>query len=152
AEIRRQLALEAASVGWPALHARLARIDAVSAARLPPNDAQRIQRALEVHALTGVPLSQLQGAAQPSQLALQTIALLPEDRAQLHRRIEARLDAMVADGLLDEVRGLMRRGDLDPDLPALRSVGYRQAWEHLAGGTPEAEFRAAAIAATRQLA
>jgi len=85
-------------------------------------------------------------------LALRTIALLPQDRAQLHRRIETRFATMLAAGLLDEVRALMERGDLDPDLPSLRSVGYRQAWEHLAGATSDVAFRAAAIAATRQLA
>jgi tRNA dimethylallyltransferase len=152
AQVRRQIADEAVRLGWPALHARLMHIDPVTATRLPPHDAQRIQRALEVHALTGTPLSHLQGTAHASRFVFHTIALLPHDRAQLHRRIEARFDAMLAGGLLDEVRGLMRRGDLDADLPSLRSVGYRQAWEHLARSTPLGEFRAAAIAATRQLA
>jgi tRNA dimethylallyltransferase len=152
AEVRRQIADDGARLGWPALHARLAKIDAITAARLPPNDAQRVQRALEVYTLTGTPLSQLQGAPRAANLALRTIALLPGDRAQLHRRIEARFDAMLANGFLDEVRKLMQRGDLDPDLPSMRSVGYRQAWEHLAQATPLAEFRDAAIAATRQLA
>lgn len=152
AAVRDRIAEEAARVGWPALHARLALVDATTAARLPPNDAQRIQRALEVFELTGTPLSRLQGAAQAPLLALRTISLIPSDRAELHRRIEARFDAMVAAGLLDEVRALMQRGDLDPDLPSLRSVGYRQAWQHLREGTPFEVFRAAAIAATRQLA
>ncbi len=152
ATVRDRIAAEAAQIGWPALHARLARVDAETAARLPPNDAQRIQRALEVFELTGTPLSQLQGAPQAPAFSLRTIALLPEDRAELHRRIEARFDAMLEAGFLDEVRALMRRGDLDPDLPALRSVGYRQAWEHLRDATPFAAFRAAAIAATRRLA
>ena len=152
AEVRDQLAAEAERVGWPALHARLAKVDSLTAARLPPNDSQRIQRALEVYTLTGTPLSQLQGAPQAPSLVLRTIALLPTDRLQLHQRIEARFDAMLAAGLLDEVRALMARGDLDPDLPSLRSVGYRQAWEHLAGATTLAHFRAAAIAATRRLA
>ena len=152
AGVRKQLSDEAERIGWPAMHARLAQVDAVTAARLPPNDSQRIQRALEVHALTGVPLSELQGAAQAAPLDLRTIALLPEDRALLHQRIALRFDTMLAAGFLDEARALMRRGDLDPDLPALRSVGYRQAWEHLAGATSHDDFRAAAIAATRQLA
>jgi len=152
AEVRKQIADEGARVGWRALHARLAKVDSITAARLPPNDAQRIQRALEVYVLTGTPLSQLQGAPRGPELVLHTLALLPGDRAQLHRRIEARFDAMLAHGLLDEVRMLMRRGDLDADLPAMRSVGYRQAWEHLARATSLAEFRDAAIAATRQLA
>jgi tRNA dimethylallyltransferase len=151
-ELRAQIASEAERLGWPALHAQLAQVDSVTAARLPPNDAQRIQRALEVYRLTGTPLSQLQGAPEAPSLALRTIALLPQDRAQLHQRIEARFETMLAAGLLDEVRALMQRGDLDPDLPSLRSVGYRQAWEHLAGATSDVAFRAAAIAATRQLA
>ena len=152
AEVRDQLAAEAQRIGWPALHVRLAKIDPVTAARLPPNDAQRIQRALEVYTLTGTPISQLQGAPQAPSLVLRTIALLPTDRKQLHHRIETRFDAMLAAGLLDEVRALMARGDLDPDLPSLRSVGYRQAWVHLAGATTLAHFRAATIAATRRLA
>lgn len=151
-QVRARIAAEAGRFGWPALHARLAQLDAATAARLPPNDTQRIQRALEVLELTGTPLSQLQGAPQAPALSLRLIALLPADRAELHRRIALRFDAMLAAGLLDEVRALRARGDLDPDLPALRSVGYRQAWEHLAGGSTLEQFRAAAIAATRQLA
>jgi len=150
--VRDRIADEATRIGWPALHARLARVDPQTAARLPPNDAQRIQRALEVFELTGTPLSQLQGAPQPPPLALRTIALVPAERAQLHRCIEARFDAMLAAGFLDEVRRLMQRGDLDADLPALRSVGYRQAWLHLREGSSFEAFRAAAIAATRRLA
>jgi len=152
AQVRARIAAEAERVGWPALHARLAQHDPATAVRLPPNDAQRIQRALEVYELTGTPLSQLQGAPQPPALTLRTIALLPQDRAELHRRIERRFDAMLAAGFLDEVRVLRTRGDLDAHLPALRSVGYRQAWEHLAGASTFEQFRAAAIAATRQLA
>lgn len=150
--VRARIEAEAKAVGWPALHARLAAVDPATAARLPPNDSQRIQRALEVFELTGIALAQLQGTARPPALRLATIALLPADRAELHRRIERRFDAMLAAGLLDEVRAMMARGDLDPDLPALRSVGYRQAWRHLRGATSFAEFRAEAIAATRQLA
>jgi tRNA dimethylallyltransferase len=151
-ELRARLEARAKELGWPALHAELARLDPATAARLPPNDSQRIQRALEVIELTGVPLSQLQNAPQKPPLRLATIALLPEDRAELHRRIEQRFDAMLAAGFLDEVRALMARADLHPDLPALRSVGYRQAWQHLLGGTTFDEFRATGIAATRQLA
>jgi tRNA dimethylallyltransferase len=150
--VRARIDERARTHGWPALHAELARIDPGTAARLPPGDSQRIQRALEVYELTGVPLSQLQAGPRPPTLDLRTIALLPADRASLHRRIEARFDAMLAAGFLDEVRALMNRGDLDPDLPSLRAVGYRQAWRHLAQRTPFGEFRAAAIAATRQLA
>jgi tRNA dimethylallyltransferase len=151
AAVRARLEAQARESGWPALHARLAQVDPPTAARLPPNDSQRIQRALEVYELTGLPLSQLQGAPQAPRLSLATVALLPADRAELHRRIERRFDAMLAAGFLDEVRALMARG-LDPDLPALRSVGYRQAWRHLRGETGFAQFRAEAIAATRQLA
>lgn len=151
-EVRARIEARAREIGWPGLHAELARVDPATAQRLPPNDSQRIQRALEVFELTGVPLSQLQANPQKPALALATIALVPQHRAELHRRIERRFDAMLAAGFLDEVRALMARGDLDPDLPSLRSVGYRQAWQHLAHGTPFAEFRAAAIAATRQLA
>jgi len=152
AQVRARIDAQAQQHGWPALHARLAEVDPVTAARLPPNDSQRIQRALEVFELTGRPLSQLQGAARCPALKLSTIALLPEDRAELHRRIERRFDEMLAAGLLDEVRGLLARGDLDRDLPSMRSVGYRQAWRHLRGETTFAQFRAEALAATRQLA
>lgn len=151
-EVRARIEARAREIGWPGLHAALARIDPAAAQRLPPNDSQRIQRALEVFELTGVPLSQLQANPQKPALALATIALVPTDRAELHRRIERRFDAMLAAGFLDEVLALMARGDLNPDLPSLRAVGYRQAWQHLAQATPFAEFRSAAIAATRQLA
>jgi len=152
AAVRARIDAQARELGWPAMHAMLAAVDPATAARLPPNDSQRIQRALEVFELTGRPLSQLHGAPKGAALELATIALLPEDRAELHRRIERRFDDMLAAGLLDEVRALMARGDLGPDLPALRSVGYRQAWRHLRGETSFAQFRAQAIAATRQLA
>ncbi|GIL05278.1 MAG: tRNA dimethylallyltransferase [Betaproteobacteria bacterium] len=151
-EVRARIEARAREIGWPGLHAELARVDPTAAARLPPNDSQRIQRALEVFELTGVPLSQLQANPQRPLLALATIALIPPDRKELHRRIEHRFDAMLAAGFLDEVRALMARGDLNPDLPSMRSVGYRQVWQHLAQATPFAEFRSAAIAATRQLA
>jgi tRNA dimethylallyltransferase len=151
-EVRARIEARAKERGWPALHAELAQLDPATAARLPPNDSQRIQRALEVIELTGLPLSQLQSAPQKPPLELATIALLPANRAELHRRIEQRFDAMLAAGFIDEVRALMARGDLDRDLPALRSVGYRQAWQHLRGEMTFDEFRAAGIAATRQLA
>jgi tRNA dimethylallyltransferase len=152
AGLRARLSAQAQRDGWPAMHAALARVDAATAARLPPNDSQRIQRALEVFELTGVPLSQLQRGPRPSALALRTIALLPADRSAMHARIAQRFDAMLAAGLLDEVRALMRRGDLSADLPSQRSVGYRQAWEHLQGRTDAPMFRATALQATRQLA
>jgi len=151
AGVRSRIDAQAREQGWPALHAKLREVDPATAARLPPNDSQRIQRALEVFELTGKPLSQLQGTSPGPGLHLLTIALLPEDRAGLHRRIERRFDDMLAVGLLDEVRRLMARG-LDADLPSMRSVGYRQAWRHLSGETTLAQFRAEAIAATRQLA
>jgi len=151
AGVRSRIEAQARELGWPALHAKLREVDPATAARLPPADSQRIQRALEVFELTGAPLSQLQGGAKGPALRLLTIALLPADRAGLHRRIERRFDEMLAAGLLDEVRRLMARG-LDADLPSLRSVGYRQALRHLRGETTLAQFRAEAIAATRQLA
>ena len=149
--VRSRIEAQARELGWQALHAKLRRVDPATAARLPPADSQRIQRALEVFELTGKPLSQLQGAARGSALHLLTIALLSEDRAELHQRIELRFDQMLAAGLLDEVRRLAARG-LDAGLPSLRSVGYRQALRHLRGETTLAQFRAEAIAATRRLA
>jgi tRNA dimethylallyltransferase len=134
------------------MHARLAAVDRPTAARLKPNDSQRIQRALEVFEVSGVPLSRLHAAQRAPTLALPTIALIPADRTELHRRIEERFDAMLDQGLLDEVRELRARHDLDPELPSMRCVGYRQAWRHLEDRTDFAAFRAAGIAATRQLA
>ena len=151
AAVRARIEAQARRLGWPALHARLREVDPATAARLPPHDSQRIQRALEVFELTGTPLSRLQGAAKGPGLDLLTIALLPADRAELHRRIERRFDQMLAAGLLDEVRRLAARR-LDAGLPSLRSVGYRQALRHLRGETTLAQFRAEAVAATRQLA
>jgi len=152
ASVRARIDAEAREHGWPALHARLAAIDPATAARLPRNDSQRIQRALEIFELTGMPMSRLVASPETSPLRLLTIALLPADRGELHRRIEGRFDAMLAAGFLDEVRTLMARGDLNPDLPSMRSVGYRQGWQHLSGATTFEQFRAAGIAATRQLA
>jgi tRNA dimethylallyltransferase len=149
--VRARIEAQARELGWPALHAKLRQVDPATAARLPPADGQRIQRALEVFELTGKPLSQLHGAARGPALHLLTIALLPEDRAELHRRIELRFDQMLAAGLLDEVQRLAAHG-LDAGLPSLRSVGYRQALRHLRGETTLAQFRAEAIAATRRLA
>ena len=153
--LRAQLDADAARLGWPALHARLAEIDAPTAARLAPNDAQRVQRALEVWLLSGRPLSAHftagDHAATPS-VPLRILSLEPSDRSVLHTRIAQRFDAMLAAGFLDEVRALRQRGDLSPALPSMRAVGYRQAWSHLDGATSAAEFREQAIAATRQLA
>lgn len=151
---RARLAAEAGESGWPAMHARLARLDAVAASRIAANDTQRLQRALEVIALTGRPLSELQGRGAPGCFPWRVLklALLPADRQRLHERIARRFDAMLQEGLLDEVRSLRARGDLDADLPAIRAVGYRQAWEHLDGRTDAEQFRERAIFATRQLA
>ena len=152
--VRSALAARAGREGWPALHAELAHQDPAAAARIGPNDAQRIQRALEIHALTGRPLSVLQredlkGAPGGEYLKL---VLAPPERADLNAVLERRLDAMLAAGLLAEVEALYRRGDLDAELPALRAVGYRQLWAHLAGRCDLAEARSAALHATRQLA
>ena len=151
---RARLAALAAQIGWPAMHARLAVLDPVAAARIDRNDVQRLQRALEVIELTGQPLSALQrgGSGAPFPWRVLKLALLPADRGVLHERIAQRIDAMLAAGFLDEVRQLRARGDLHPELPAIRAVGYRQAWEHLDGHASLAEFRDRAIFATRQLA
>jgi tRNA dimethylallyltransferase len=152
--IRQRLSGEAAVDGWPALHARLARVDPTAAARIGCNDAQRLQRALEVIELTGKPLSALQGAASGARLPWRVLklALVPGERSLLHARIAERLAGMLAEGFLDEVRALRARADLHADLPAMRAVGYRQAWEYLDGTTDEASFRDKAVFATRQLA
>jgi tRNA dimethylallyltransferase len=159
-EVRAALEAEAAERGWPALHAELAAVDPVTAARLAPADSQRIQRALEVFRVSGKPLSHFHS----SQNAIKTeaigaiptparalISLEPTDRAWLHARIAQRFDTMLEHGLLDEVRSLRARGDLHPDLPSMRCVGYRQAWEALDGDWPLAELRERGMAATRQL-
>lgn len=144
---------EAAERGWPALHAELARIDAQTAARINPEDRQRIQRALEVYRLTGEPLSRLQGRRAGNQeFRFREFLLLPEDRALLHQRIAVRLEAMFAAGLVAEVRGLRERHPLRREHPSMRAVGYRQAWEYLEGQSSESEMRARALYATRQLA
>jgi tRNA dimethylallyltransferase len=152
--LRAEIEAEAAREGWPALHARLAEADPATAVRLSPNDAQRIQRALEVLRASGRPLSSFhQGAARTPALRPDVfLALEPADRAWLHQRIAHRFDTMLAAGFLDEVRSLRARGDLHAGLPAMRCVGYRQAWEALAGQWPLASVRERGIAATRQLA
>lgn len=157
--IRQAVSKDAEMLGWPAMHARLSKIDPTTAAKLAPSDAQRISRALEVFEFTGKTMSTLIAESGPRQTsvngarpALETVALLPQDRSLLHKRIEERFKMMVSQGLLDEVKALMKRGDLTPELPSMRCVGYRQAWEHLEGKTSMDEFMAAGIAATRQLA
>ncbi len=154
--LRAELEARAARDGWPALHAELARLDPVTAARLAPNDSQRIQRALEICQLSGQPMSALLGRQRASaggdHNRYLTISLEPSERAALHARIEQRFDAMLANGLLDEVRGLHARADLHPGLPSVRCVGYRQMWAHLDGEISLDEAREQGIAATRQLA
>lgn len=171
--LRAQLETRAAQLGWPALHAELAQLDPITAARLAPNDSQRIQRALEICMLSGQPMSALlqrqqrtielprtshnadvdapAGDSAPAHRYI-TISLEPSDRAALHARIAQRFDAMLDAGLLDEVRGLHARSDLHPGLPSVRCVGYRQMWSYLDGAVDLDTAREQAIAATRQLA
>jgi len=154
-QIRADIAAQAQAQGWPALHAQLALVDPVTAARLAPADSQRIGRALEVWRSAGVPLSQLQvrqSAAQGESVPAPMIALEPQDRSWLHERIALRFDTMLAQGLVEEVQTLRARGDLHPDLPSMRCVGYRQVWEMLDGHSSAAQMRDKGIFATRQLA
>lgn len=152
--LRATLEAEAGARGWPALHAELARVDPLAATRIDPADGQRIVRALEVWRASGRPISAWQRASRPQPFGFRVLKLVlaPRERAVLHARIEHRFDAMLAQGFLDEVRRLRTDPRLHPQLPAMRAVGYRQAWAHLDGATGAADFRAAAIAATRQLA
>nr|WP_315207357.1 tRNA (adenosine(37)-N6)-dimethylallyltransferase MiaA [uncultured Albidiferax sp.] len=155
--IRAAIEAEATQHGWPAMHAQLALVDPPTAARLQPMDTQRIQRALEVYRASGQPLSSFHAtkdiAATAHRISATTlISLEPADRAWLHERIALRFDQMLAGGFLDEVKTLRARGDLCPDLPSMRCVGYRQAWEALDGTLPMVELRDRGIFATRQLA
>jgi tRNA dimethylallyltransferase len=155
AAVRAELEEEAARLGWPALHARLATLDPETAARLNPNDAQRIGRALEIIRLSGKPMSALLALREKEELPfeLMSFALEPNDRAVLHQRIARRFDIMLEDdALIDEVEGLRRRGDLHPGLPSMRCVGYRQVWEYLDGHIGYQAMRETGIIATRQLA
>jgi tRNA dimethylallyltransferase len=157
-QVRARLALEALEKGWPALHAELADVDAVTANRLAPNDSQRISRALEVFRISGQPLSSFHQQNATKNIAARAgntwaaalISLEPTDRSWLHRRIEQRFDTMLATGFMDEVKALRARGDLNADLPSMRC--YRQAWDALDGKSPAAELRDKGIFATRQLA
>lgn len=157
-EVRAAIAAEAAAQGWPKLHNRLAAVDPVAAANIHPHNGARLQRALEVFETSGKPISAYwreQGkSAAPQRLGQELLefALLPEDRAALHRRIAERFDAMLAQGFVDEVRTLRARGDLHLGLPSMRAVGYRQVWRHLDGAWDAEGMRAKGIAATRQLA
>jgi len=153
AALRTQLEAEAAARGWPALHAELAAIDPATAARLAPNDSQRIGRALEIFRLSGKPMSALLDRTQADlPYRVLQLALIPSDRAVLHQRIADRFDAMLAEGLLDELKSLRQAYALSPDLPSMRAVGYRQAWACLDGEISLDELRETGIAATRQLA
>ena len=160
AAVRAVIQSEALEKGWPALHAELAQVDSVTAARLEPQDSQRISRALEVFRISGQPLSFFHQRTATKNIANNAtkkrestlISLEPNDRSWLHARIAQRFDAMLAAGFIDEVKTLRARGDLNPDLPAMRCVGYRQAWDMLDGQAPAHEFRDRGIFATRQLA
>lgn len=153
-ELRAQIDAEAGEKGWPAMHAELAKVDPVVAARLSPNDSQRIQRALEVFRQSGKPLStwQQEAASKTDDIDYIKIALQIEPRTLLHARIEQRLDQMIGSGFEDEMRSLMARPGLDRDCSSMRSVGYRQFWAYLAGELSSAEARDRALFATRQLA
>jgi tRNA dimethylallyltransferase len=158
---RNAIEQEAAQRGWPVLHAELALVDPATAARLAPADSQRIQRALEVYRVSGLPLSHfhaIQGATKmgaahgPFTGARALISLEPLERSWLHQRIAQRFDNMLDSGFLEEVGSLKARGDLHSDLPSIRCVGYRQAWQVLDGALPMADLRERGIIATRQLA
>jgi tRNA dimethylallyltransferase len=158
-EIRVRLEEQAKEIGWPAMHERLAQVDAVTASRLKPNDSQRVQRALEVFEITGKPMSSLlaespsedgrEGSAIPPWIHL--VSLEPSDRARLHLNLEKRFDEMLSSGLIEEVEVLRKNTALHADLPAIRSVGYRQVWEYLDGQIDREQMRYKALAATRQL-
>ena len=152
--VREQLERQAVDIGWPAMHDILAQKDPRAAARIHPNDPQRIQRALEVIHVTGRPMSELQ--ANPSghdlNFRIHKIIVSPTDRAVLHRMIEERFDLMLKEGFLDEIKILHSRSDLNADLPSMRAVGYRQAWDWLEGHLTFEQMREKAIVATRQLA
>ena len=162
AAVRAQLDAQAARIGWPAMHDELAKVDPARAAQLSPNDSQRVQRALEVFAITGKTMSSQQIRASSSSSIVNIsgnslfLGLQPSNRAVLHARIAQRFDAMLAQGLVDEVRGLQQRYALHPNLPAMRAVGYRQAWDFLDVDSPvfndAPQLRERGIVATRQLA
>lgn len=155
--VRQAIEEEAARLGWPAIHAQLARVDPETAGRIHPHHSQRLARALELYRSTGITMSQWQQQASAADLPAQhyrivQMAICPQDRAVLHQRIARRFELMMAAGFLEEVRQLRNRGDLSPDLPALRAVGYRQLWQHLEGECSLEEALQRGVAATRQLA
>lgn len=153
-DLRARLEAEAAQLGWPALHARLAEVDPESAQRLKPTDSQRLQRALEVFELTGKPISEHWREQAEARLPFDILplALMPGDRARLHERIEQRFDLMLASGFEEEVRQLWERGDLHAGMPSIRCVGYRQMWSWFNGEYDRETMRYRGIVATRQLA
>jgi tRNA dimethylallyltransferase len=150
--VRARLDARARDAGWPALHAELARVDPEAAARIRPADGQRIQRALEVFELTGETISDRQRRVEGTGLRLSAYVLMPLTRDELYQRLDSRFDAMLEAGFLAEVRALHGRGDLDPELPSLRAVGYRQLWAHLDGRLPITDAVVAGKRATRNLA
>lgn len=150
--IRAAIDQDATEKGWPALHAELAQVDPVTAKRVNANDAQRIQRALEVFRVSGKPLSTWQSGTRPGRHDFIKLALLPEPRSELHARIETRLDQMLESGFIDEVKRLMKHADLTGDHGSMRAVGYRQFWSYLSGDIGFEDARSMAVAATRQLA
>lgn len=150
--VRERIDREAEAHGWSALHERLQRLDPAAAARIAPSDRQRIQRALEVHELTGQPITRLQSGDHGGGASVISIALVAESRPDLGQRIERRFDSMVASGFREEVERLRARGDLNPAMPSMRAVGYRQIWAHLDGEYGWDEARTKAIVATRQYA
>lgn len=158
AQVRARIEEEAARIGWPGMHERLRALDPETAARLAPNDAQRINRALEIIELSGKPMSELLAKREQAELPFELLsfALQPSDRGVLHARIAARFDQMLGtrddEGIVAEVARLRARGDLHPGLPSMRCVGYRQTWEYLSGGIDRAALRETGIIATRQLA
>lgn len=154
-QIRAAIEAEAQARGWPALHAQLAEVDPVCAARLHPNHSQRISRALEVYRISGKPMSAWQTGEGDGLLESYRwiqIAVAPQERTVLHQRIARRFDKMLELGFIEEVATLYRRGDLHEDMPSIRAVGYRQVWQYLAGECDKATMRERGIAATRQLA
>ncbi|MEQ9108273.1 MAG: tRNA (adenosine(37)-N6)-dimethylallyltransferase MiaA [Limnobacter sp.] len=150
--IRQAIEQQAEAQGWPAIHAQLAMVDPLTAARLKPNDSQRLQRALEVFQITGKPLSAFHVRDQQADVAIPTLAIEPSDRAVLHKRIEARFHAMLEQGLIEEVIELRHNYVLDETMPSMRCVGYRQVWEYLHGACTHQDMTEKGIAATRQLA
>lgn len=152
--VRQRLLDEAEQMGWPHMHARLAKVDPASAERLNPNDSQRLQRALEVYEVSGRTMTELwaEQEMQKPDFPIISMAVMPEDRAELHQRIEKRFDIMLEQGFIDEVRQLWERGDLNLQLPSVRCVGYRQVWEYFSGTWDYETMRFKGIVATRQLA